>query len=53
MKGEIFSFQLKKHYFCQKLTDDARLKNVSPPLDLTRILESYHKRNDKRKFSEK
>ena len=53
MKGEIFSFQFKKNYFCQKFTDDARLKNVSPPLDLTRILESYHKRNDRRKYSEK
>ena len=53
MKGEIFSFQFKKNYFCQKFTDDARLKNVSPPLDLTRILESYHKRNDRRKLSEK
>ena len=34
-------------------TDDARLKNVPPPLDLTRILKSYHKRNDRRKFPEK
>ena len=53
MKGEIFSFQLKKKYFCQTFTDHARLKNVPPPLDLTRILKSYHKRNDRRKFPEK
>ena len=43
----------KKNYFCQTFTDDARLKNVLPPLDLTRILKSYHKRNDRRKFPEK
>ena len=42
-----------KNYFCQKFTDDARLKNVPPPLDLTRILKSYHKRNGRRKFPEK
>ena len=54
MKGRIFSFQLKKkNYFCQTLTDDARHKNVPPPLDLTRTLKSYHKRNDGRKFPEK
>ena len=53
MKDEIFSFQLKKKNFCQTFTDNARLKNVPPPLDLTRILESYHKRNDRRKFPEK
>ena len=53
MKDGIFSFQLKKNYFCQTFTDDARLKSVPPPLDLTRILKSYHKRNDRRKFSEK
>ena len=53
MKDGIFSFQLKKNYFCQTFTDDARLKNVPPPLDLTRILKSYHKRNDRRKFPEK
>ena len=35
------------------LTDHARHKNVPPPLDLTRILKSYHKRNDRRKFMEK
>ena len=52
MKDGIFSFQLKKNYFCQTFTDDARLKNVPPPLDLTRILNSYHKRNDRRKFPE-
>ena len=33
-------------------TDDARLKNVPPHLDLTRILKSYHKRNARRKFPE-
>ena len=53
MKDEIFSFQLKKNYFCRTLTDDARHKNVPPSLDLTRILKSYHKRNDIRKFPEK
>ena len=37
----------------QLLTDGARLKNVPPPLDLTRILKAYHKRNDRRKFPEK
>ena len=47
------SIEKKKHYFCQTFTDDARLKNVCPPLDLTRILNSYHKRNDRRKFPEK
>ena len=35
------------------LRDDARHKNVPPPFDLTRILKSYHKRNDRRKFPEK
>ena len=53
MKDGIFSFQLKKNYFCQTFTDDARLENVPPPLDLTRILKSYHKRNDRKKFPEK
>ena len=53
LKDKIFSFQLKKKYFCQTFTDDARLKNVPPSLDLTRILKSYHKRNDRRKFPEK
>ena len=33
------------------LTDD-RFKNVPPPTDLTRILKSYQKRNDWRKFPE-
>ena len=28
IKDGIFSFQLKKNYFCQMLTDDARHKNV-------------------------
>ena len=50
MKDGIFSFQLKQNYFCRKLTDDARYKNVPRPLDLTKTLKSYHKRNDKRKF---
>ena len=53
MKDEIFSFQLKKNYFCQTFTDDARFKNVPPLLYLTKILELYHKRNDGRKFPEK
>ena len=46
MKNETFSFQLKKNYFHQTFTDDARLKNVLPPLYLTRILKPCHKRND-------
>ena len=50
MKDRIFSFQLKKNYFCRTLTDDVRHKNVPPPLDLTRILKSHYKRNDRRKF---
>ena len=53
MKDEAFSFQLKKNYFCQMFTDDARLKNVPPPLDFTRILKPCHKRNDGKKFPEK
>ena len=32
MKKGIFSFQLKKNYFCWTLTDDARHKNVPFPL---------------------
>ena len=52
MKDGIFSFQLKK-YFCRTSTDDARRKNIPPPLDLTRILKSYHKMIDRRKFPEK
>ena len=28
MKDRTFSFQLKKNYFCQMLTDDPRHKNV-------------------------
>ena len=43
----------KKNYFHQMFTDNARLKNVPPPLYLTRILKPYHKRNDRRKFPEK
>ena len=53
MNDEIFSFQLKKNYFRQTFTDDARLKNVPPPLYLTRILKPYHKRNHGKRFPEK
>ena len=42
-----------KSYFCRTSTDDSRHQNALPPLNLTRILMSYHKRNDKRKFPEK
>ena len=35
------------------LRDNARHKNTTPPLDVTRILKSYHNRNDRRKFPEK
>ena len=35
MRDEIITFQLKKHYFCRTLADDARHKNVLSPLDLT------------------
>ena len=42
-KSNAFSFPLKKNYACQSLTDGARLKNVPPSLDLTRILKSYIK----------
>ena len=52
MNYRIFGFQMKKNYFCQT-TDDARHKNVPPPLHLARILKSYHKRNDRRKLLEK
>ena len=38
MNDRIFSFQLE---------------NVPSPLDLTKILKSYHKRTDRRKFPEK
>ena len=34
-------------------TDNARLKNVPPPLDFTRILKPFHKRNDRRKSQKK
>ena len=53
MKDGIFTFQLKKNYLCQMFTDNARLKNVPPPLDFTRILKPFHKRNDRRKFPKK
>ena len=52
MKDGIFSFQITI-LLLPKLTDDARHENVASPLDLTRILKSYHKRNDRRKFPEK
>ena len=44
---------MKEKLLLPTLTDDARHKNVPPPLDLTRILKSYHKMNDRRKFPEK
>ena len=50
MKDDIF--QLKKKFWWT-LTDDARHKNKPPLLDFTRIFNSYHKRNDRRKFPEK
>ena len=43
MKDEIFSFQMK-NYFFQKLTGNARHKNVPPSTDGTKILKSFHKR---------
>ena len=45
-------FNFKKHYFCRTLRDNARHKNVPPPLDLTWILKSYHARKDRSKFRE-
>ena len=47
MKDGMFSFQLKKNFFYRTLTNDARHKNLPPLLGLTRILKSYHKRNDR------
>ena len=47
MKEGMFSFQLKKNFFYRTLTNDARYKNLPPLLGLTRILKSYHKRNDR------
>ena len=44
---------VKNNYFCQTLTNDARHKNVPPHLDLTRILKSYHKRNNRKKLFKK
>ena len=35
------------------LTDDAKHENVPPILDLTRILKSCHKSNERNKFTEK
>ena len=46
-------FKLKKITSAKTLTDDNRHINVAPPLDLTRILKSYHKRNERSKFLEK
>ena len=34
------------------VTDNARLENVPPPLDLTRVFKLCHKRNDTTKFTE-
>ena len=53
MKDGIFNFEIKKNYFCQTFTDNARLKNVPLLPDLSRILKSCHKRNDRRKIPEK
>ena len=33
MKDGILSFQMKKNYFCQTLTDDARHTNIPSPLE--------------------
>ena len=52
MKHRIFSFQWK-NYLSQMLIDGDRRQSASLPFDLTRILKSYHKRNDRRKFQEK
>ena len=35
------------------LTDNARLENTPPPLDLTRISKSCLKRNERSEFPEK
>ena len=53
IKDKIFSFQLKKNTSGKRLQTMLTLKNVPPLLDLTRILKSYHKRNDRIKFQEK
>ena len=53
MKDKTFSFQVRKNYFCRMLADDARHENVLPSIDLTLILKSYHKWNDRSKFWEK
>ena len=47
MKDGIFTFQLKRNYFCQALRDNAWHKNVPSPLDLTRtwshtIKQGFH-----------
>ena len=47
------SIEKKKKNFCQMFTDNARLKNVPPPLYLTRTLKPCHKRNEGRKVPEK
>ena len=49
MEDKIFSFQLKKNYFCRTSTDNGRHENVPLPLDFTRILKSCHKTNDSQK----
>ena len=55
VKDQKFDFQLKNHVgIMLALTDDARLKNVpSPSFDLSRILRSFLKRNDRSKFLQK
>ena len=47
IKMGYLAFNWKKNYFWRTLTDDARHKNVPPPLDLTWILKPHHKRNNK------
>ena len=51
-KNERRDISVKKKFWWT-LTDDARHKNKPPLLDFTRIFNSYHKRNDRRKFPEK
>ena len=52
MKDGIFSFQMKTKLLLPNIYRRC-FKNVPPPLDLTRILKSYHTRNDTRQFPEK
>ena len=42
----------KKITSAKRLQTMLDLKMFPPPLDLTRILKSYHKRNDRKKFPE-